>query len=208
MACRDLSQQMQHSRRYRSGRIRHIRCGESEHREADDGGRYAELHNHISSQPFPLMSSGHKLTEEKHDLEPKVVYELILSHGRTDLYLFYAGLNDDHDKIVEHWVIEEQWLKAIDVLNRQASPRSTLGPLLILAKGLARVILPLCVNTHASCSQGNSRFLAPTSISISSSPHSGSPATTITARTPAIESSDPLPEQRHSSAGVHRHHHL
>jgi len=80
------------------------------------------------------MSSGHKLTEEKHDLEPKVVYELILSHGRTDLYLFYAGLNDDHDKIVEHWVIEEQWLKAIDVLNRQASPRSTLGPLLILTK--------------------------------------------------------------------------
>jgi hypothetical protein len=55
------------------------------------------------------------------DLDAKVVYELILSHGRTDLYLFYANLNRDHGKVVEHWVTEEQWTKAIDVLNRQVS---------------------------------------------------------------------------------------
>lgn len=55
----------------------------------------------------------------KNDLEPKVVYELILSHGRTDLYLFYAGLNKDHGKVVEHWVTEGQWSKAVDALNRQ-----------------------------------------------------------------------------------------
>ena len=48
-----------------------------------------------------------------------MVYELISSHGRNDLYLFYANLNKDHGKIVEHWVNEEEWLKAIDVLNRQ-----------------------------------------------------------------------------------------
>lgn len=50
------------------------------------------------------------------------MYELIQGHGRTDLYLFYANLNRDHGKVVEHWVTEEQWLKAIDVLNRQVSP--------------------------------------------------------------------------------------
>lgn len=55
----------------------------------------------------------------QNDLEPKVVYELILSHGRTDLYLFYANLNKDHAKVVEYWVTEEEWRKAIDVLNRQ-----------------------------------------------------------------------------------------
>lgn len=49
------------------------------------------------------------------------MYELILSHGRTDLYLFFANLNRDHGKVVEHWVNEEKWLKAIDVLNRQVS---------------------------------------------------------------------------------------
>lgn len=57
----------------------------------------------------------------QHDIEPKVVYELILSHGRTDLYLFFANLNRDHGKVVEHWVNDEKWLKAIDVLNRQVS---------------------------------------------------------------------------------------
>ncbi|ORY29496.1 Pep3/Vps18/deep orange family-domain-containing protein [Naematelia encephala] len=61
------------------------------------------------------------VTTYQNDLEPKVVYELILSHGRTDLYLFYANLKKDHGKVVEHWVTEEQWLKAIDVLNRQSS---------------------------------------------------------------------------------------
>ncbi|WWC68724.1 uncharacterized protein I206_102658 [Kwoniella pini CBS 10737] len=61
------------------------------------------------------------ITTYQNDLEPKVVYELILSHGRTDLYLFYANLNKDHSKVVEHWVTEEKWLKAIDVLNRQDS---------------------------------------------------------------------------------------
>lgn len=55
----------------------------------------------------------------QNDLEPKVVYELILSHGRTDLYLFYANLNRDHAKVVEYWVTEEEWRKAIDILNRQ-----------------------------------------------------------------------------------------
>ena len=57
----------------------------------------------------------------KHDLDAKVVYELILSHGREDLYLFYAGLMRDHGKVVEHWVTEEAWTRAIDVLNRQVS---------------------------------------------------------------------------------------
>ena len=50
-----------------------------------------------------------------------MVYELIQSDGRTDLYLFYAKLNRDHGKVVEHWVTEERWVKAIDVLNKQVS---------------------------------------------------------------------------------------
>lgn len=57
----------------------------------------------------------------QNDIDPKVVYELILSYGRTDLYLFYANLNRDHGKVMEHWITEEKWLRAIDVLNRQVS---------------------------------------------------------------------------------------
>ncbi|EAL21567.1 hypothetical protein CNBC6050 [Cryptococcus deneoformans B-3501A] len=55
----------------------------------------------------------------QNDLESKVVYELIQSHGRTDLYLFYATLIKDHGKVIEHWITEEQWLKAIEALSRQ-----------------------------------------------------------------------------------------
>ncbi|WVN85777.1 uncharacterized protein L203_100928 [Cryptococcus depauperatus CBS 7841] len=61
------------------------------------------------------------MTTYKNDIEPKVIYELIQNHGRTDLYLFYANLNQDHGKVVEYWVTEEEWLKAIDALNRQSS---------------------------------------------------------------------------------------
>jgi hypothetical protein len=55
----------------------------------------------------------------QNELEVKVVYELILSHGRMDLYLFYANLEKDFARIVEHWVTEEKWVRAIDVINRQ-----------------------------------------------------------------------------------------
>jgi hypothetical protein len=81
-------------------------------------------------------------------LEPKVVYELILSHGRTDLYLFFAGLNRDHGKVVEHWVTEEQWLKAIDTLNGQVSHQISRELWLML--GLDRFVLPLRIGSHAT----------------------------------------------------------
>ena len=61
------------------------------------------------------------MKDYKANLEPSVVYELILGHGRTDLYLYFAELNKDHAKVVEHWVTEEQWGKAIEVLGRQDS---------------------------------------------------------------------------------------
>ena len=49
------------------------------------------------------------------------MYELIQGHGRTDLFLFYATTIGDFDRVVEHWVLEEEWSNAIDVINRQAS---------------------------------------------------------------------------------------
>ena len=53
------------------------------------------------------------------NLEPAVVYELIQGHGRTDMYLHYAAVIGDYARVVEHWVMEEDWLKAIDTLSRQ-----------------------------------------------------------------------------------------
>lgn len=53
------------------------------------------------------------------NLDRTVMYELIQSHGRTDVYLFFAGLGRDFALVMEHWVTEEKWSEAIDVLNRQ-----------------------------------------------------------------------------------------
>lgn len=52
-------------------------------------------------------------------LDPTVVYELIQGHGRMDMYLYYATVIGDHKRAIEHWVMEEEWLKALDVINRQ-----------------------------------------------------------------------------------------
>jgi hypothetical protein len=35
------------------------------------------------------------------------------------MYLFFASTVGDHIRVVEHWVLEEQWSKAIEVISRQ-----------------------------------------------------------------------------------------
>ena len=120
VADRDLLEQMQHPRRHSRCRIDHFGRRELDDRETNDGGGYAEFHDDLSGMSWHRLSKYEsKVLTSQNDLEPKVVYELIQGHGRTDLYLFYANLNKDHGKVVEHWVTEEQWLKAIGVLNRQ-----------------------------------------------------------------------------------------
>ncbi|KAE9408232.1 hypothetical protein BT96DRAFT_1013688 [Gymnopus androsaceus JB14] len=56
----------------------------------------------------------------KSNLDPKTTYELIQGHGRTDMYLHYATVIGDSERVVEHWIMEEEWSKAIDMLNRQS----------------------------------------------------------------------------------------
>ena len=52
------------------------------------------------------------------------MYELIQGHGRDDVYLHFAMVVGDHERVAEHWVLEEEWLKVIDVLNRQVRSKS------------------------------------------------------------------------------------
>ncbi len=69
-----------------------------------------------------LFSLTHKLkATSQADLDLKTVYELIQGHGRTDMYLHYATVVGDFERVVEHWIMEEEWTKAIDVITRQAS---------------------------------------------------------------------------------------
>lgn len=56
---------------------------------------------------------------EQNDIDHNTVYELIQSHGRTDMYLYFATAIGDFERVIEHWIIEEEWLKAIESINRQ-----------------------------------------------------------------------------------------
>lgn len=67
----------------------------------------------------PEYGRKRKLTRQQSNLEPETVYELIQGHGRTDMYLHYATVIGDFQRVIEHWILEEEWTKAIDVINRQ-----------------------------------------------------------------------------------------
>ena len=59
------------------------------------------------------------LNGTKTALDKKTIYELIQSHGRTDIYLFYATIVGDFQRVIEHWILEEDWLKALEIISRQ-----------------------------------------------------------------------------------------
>ncbi|KAG9103218.1 hypothetical protein FRC06_011758 [Ceratobasidium sp. 370] len=52
-------------------------------------------------------------------LDRRTTYDLIRGHGRMDVFLNFANVSGDFERIIEYWVSEEEWVKAIDVLNRQ-----------------------------------------------------------------------------------------
>ncbi|KAH7885903.1 Pep3/Vps18/deep orange family-domain-containing protein [Phlebopus sp. FC_14] len=55
----------------------------------------------------------------KANLDRNTMYELIQGHGRTDMFLFYARAVGDNERVIQHWILEEDWLMAIDSINRQ-----------------------------------------------------------------------------------------
>ncbi|KAF6767215.1 Clathrin, heavy chain/VPS, 7-fold repeat [Kalmanozyma brasiliensis GHG001] len=69
------------------------------------------------------------ITEELHQflatyrslLDPQTTFDLIKKHGRSDVYLHFASVVGDHDRIVRHHVQTQQWTKAIDAINKQDS---------------------------------------------------------------------------------------
>ena len=35
------------------------------------------------------------------------------------MYLYYATTVGDFERVIEHWILEEEWVKAIEIINRQ-----------------------------------------------------------------------------------------
>ncbi|GAB5585428.1 tethering complex subunit [Umbelopsis nana] len=58
----------------------------------------------------------------KGHLHKPTTYKLIASHGRSSAMLYYADLIGDYDRVISHWIIEQNWAKALEVLGKQANP--------------------------------------------------------------------------------------
>lgn len=56
----------------------------------------------------------------KNNLNKETIYGLIQGHGRTDMYLYYATTIGDFKRVIEHWIIEEEWVKAIEAISSQS----------------------------------------------------------------------------------------
>lgn len=80
------------------------------------------------------------------NLDPKTVFNLLASHGRDEMTLYYAGVVGDHERIITHWILEEDWLKALEALNKQVRRSACLSPL----KSLIRLRRRTSTSTTAS----------------------------------------------------------
>lgn len=56
-----------------------------------------------------------------------MTYDLIQGHGSIHIYLFYATTIGDYERVVEYWILEEDWVKAIDVISRQVTRTTVLS---------------------------------------------------------------------------------
>lgn len=90
------------------------------------------------------------------------------------MYLHYATVIGDSERVIEHWVMEEEWSKAIDTLNRQVrcSSISLRGFVLIPSHPVkSRTVLQIWRCTFAASSKGDGRLMVEATYFGSNTPH-------------------------------------
>jgi vacuolar protein sorting-associated protein 18 len=60
----------------------------------------------------------HFLADNKDHLNQATTFHIISSHGCIDELLFYAGLIDDHERVISHHIQHADYKKALAVLDR------------------------------------------------------------------------------------------
>ncbi|GAA94421.1 uncharacterized protein L969DRAFT_105058 [Mixia osmundae IAM 14324] len=59
------------------------------------------------------------LRSHKADLAQKVTLDLLISHGRTELFLHFCEVNHDFSRIARHWSALEDWPKVVSAISSQ-----------------------------------------------------------------------------------------
>ncbi|EQL03485.1 vacuolar protein sorting protein DigA [Ophiocordyceps sinensis CO18] len=88
----------------------------------------AELSESMSTgESRRLLESVRREYEEfvgkyKGDLDRRMVYDVISSHGREAELLFFADAVNDYNYVLSYWVQRERWPEALTVLKKQTDP--------------------------------------------------------------------------------------
>ncbi|KAJ3258408.1 hypothetical protein HDU77_002252, partial [Chytriomyces hyalinus] len=61
------------------------------------------------------------LTMRKDAIDAEGAFSLFVSHGRSQEMLFFADAIGDYERIIQHWIYEKEWMKALYILNRQTT---------------------------------------------------------------------------------------
>lgn len=77
-----------------------------------------------STESQKLLTSVRKEYQEfvdkyKHDLDRKMVYDVVSSHGREGELLYFANAVSDYNYVLSYWVQRERWNEALNVLKKQ-----------------------------------------------------------------------------------------
>ncbi|KAK4055290.1 tethering complex subunit [Microbotryomycetes sp. JL201] len=59
------------------------------------------------------------LVTYKQNLDERTVFDLLAQHGRDEIMLYYANLVGDIERVIEHWISEENWYKVLEALSKQ-----------------------------------------------------------------------------------------
>jgi vacuolar protein sorting-associated protein 18 len=52
-------------------------------------------------------------------LSAETVYDLLRSHGREEFLLHFAAIIGDFELVIEHWISDEDWEKALNLISTQ-----------------------------------------------------------------------------------------
>ncbi|KAJ9417343.1 Pep3/Vps18/deep orange family-domain-containing protein [Fusarium oxysporum] len=88
----------------------------------------AEPSEHLNStESRKLLESVRKefrdfVDKYKNDLDRKMVYDVISSHGREGELLYFANAVNDYNYVLSYWVQRERWNEVLNVLKKQTDP--------------------------------------------------------------------------------------
>ncbi len=73
------------------------------------------------------------------------------------MYLHYAAVIGDFEKVIEHWILEEDWAKAIEVIDRQVCNQKLFvwTRLMLISLDGASIVLPFRPSTDAERAEGD-----------------------------------------------------